>query len=102
MCMAANPQATPPPRLSLVQRIKHFWARVTEGQELDQLWRQLVTDARSSYRVYSRDVPHQEELTGHHHELRGILHAVKEWFWAILMKLTPARRVVLLLGVLML
>jgi sigma-B regulation protein RsbU (phosphoserine phosphatase) len=92
---ARNPQARP----RAADRIDYFWTRVTEGQALDQLWRQFVTEARASYRVYSRDVPRQQ-VPG----ARGaqFFYLVKEWFWAILTKLSPARRVLLLVGLVLL
>src|SRR5579863_6896309 len=81
-------------------RLQRFWRRVTEGMELTQLWSQFETDARSGYRLYSRDVAAKtpEGLTrrGHH------LHVVKEFFWAVLEKLSPARRVLLLAALVML
>jgi hypothetical protein len=81
-------------------RLRQFWQRVTEGLEVSQLWSQFETEARSSYRLYSRDVAAKtpEGLTrrGHH------LHVVKEFFWAVLEKLSPARRVLLLAALIML
>jgi sigma-B regulation protein RsbU (phosphoserine phosphatase) len=68
--------------------------------ELTQLWSQFESEARASYRLYSRDVAAKtpEGLTrrGHH------LHVVKEFFWAVLEKLSPARRVLLLAALVML
>jgi sigma-B regulation protein RsbU (phosphoserine phosphatase) len=81
-------------------RLHRFWKRVTEGMELSQLWSQFETEARASYRLYSKDVAAKtpEGLTrrGHH------LHVVKEFFWAIVEKLSPARRVLLLAALVML
>ncbi len=68
--------------------------------ELSQLWSQFETEARASYRLYSRDVAAKtpEGLTR-----RGLhLHVVKEFFWAVLEKLSPARRVLLLAALIML
>ena len=77
-----------------------FWQRVTEGMELTQLWSQFETEARASYRLYSRDVAAKtpEGLTrkGHH------LHVAKEFFWAVIEKLSPARRVILLVALILL
>jgi len=77
-------------------RLKNFWRRVTEGLALSQLWSQFESEARASYRLYSRDVAAKtpEGLTrrGHH------LHVVKEFFWAVFEKLSPARRVLLLVA----
>src|SRR5580658_7960443 len=81
-------------------RLRRFWQRVTEGLELAQLWSQFETDARTSYRLYSRDVAAKtpEGLTKRGHRL----HVVKEFFWAVLEKLSPARRVLLLAALIML
>src|SRR5467141_4048054 len=87
-------------RAPLGVRLHQFWRRVTEGLELTQLWSQFETEARSSYRLYSRDVAAKtpDGLTR-----RGRrLHVVKEFFWAVLEKLSPARRVLLLLALIML
>ncbi len=87
-------------RLPLGVRLRRFWQRVTEGMELSQLWSQFETEARASYRLYSRDVAAKtpEGLTR-----RGLhLHVVKEFFWAVLEKLSPARRVLLLAALIML
>jgi hypothetical protein len=41
---------------TLIGRIDRFWDRVTEGRRLNELWSQFSTDARSSYRLYSKEV----------------------------------------------
>jgi sigma-B regulation protein RsbU (phosphoserine phosphatase) len=98
----ASPPAEPTyvQRPTLRARLRRFWRRVTEGLELTQLWSQFETEARASYRLYSRDVAAKtpEGLTrrGHH------LHVIKEFFWAVLEKLSPARRVLLLAALVML
>jgi hypothetical protein len=95
--------ALPPATLQrppLKVRLHNFWRRVTEGLELTQLWSQFRTEARASYRLYSRDVaakmPDALSRRGHR------LHIVKEFFWAVLEKLSPARRVLLLAALVML
>src|SRR6516225_4985977 len=81
-------------------RLREFWRRVTEGLELSQLWSQFETETRASYRLYSKDVQAKtpEGLTtrGRH------LHVIKEFFWAVLEKLSPARRVLLLVALVLL
>ena len=72
-----------------------FWQRVTEGQEVNQLWSQLQKDARYSYRFYSADLA---ERTSGQTRFQHVWTVVRTLFWAILEKLTPARRVLLLLG----
>ncbi len=81
-------------------RLRQFWRRVTEGLELTQLWSQFETEARASYRLYSRDVAAKtpEGLTRRGHRL----HVIKEFFWAVLEKLSPARRVLLLAALILL
>lgn len=80
--------------------MQRFWQRVTEGLEVSQLWSQFESEARSSYRLYSKDVAAKtpENLTqrGRH------LHIVREFFWAVFEKLSPARRVLLLIALVML
>jgi sigma-B regulation protein RsbU (phosphoserine phosphatase) len=98
--------ASPPAETATAQRIplwvkvKRFWHRVTEGLEVSQLWSQFETDARTSYRLYSRDVAANTPggLTRRGHNL----HVVKEFFWAVVEKLSPARRVLLLAALIML
>jgi len=72
---------------------QRFWMRVTEGMEVRELWSQFEKDARSSYRFYSSGLASQVEGRSGFH--RGWLIA-KALFWAILEKLSPARRVLLL------
>src|SRR5689334_20592645 len=90
---AGQPAAQRPP---LAVRLQRFWSRVTEGLEISQLWSQFETEARASYHLYSTDVRAKtpEGLTD-----RGRrLHVVKEFFWAVFEKLSPARRILLLLA----
>jgi len=77
-------------------RLQGFWRRVTEGLELHQLWSQFQADARSSYHLYSRNVDFtraQDVRRGRH-----FWNVVRQFFWAILEQLSPARRVLLLLA----
>jgi len=80
-------------------QLDRFWHRVTEGLELSQLWKQFSADARASYRLYHRDFQARapQEIGK-----PGFWHTAQEYAWAILEKLTPARRVLLLLGILLL
>ncbi len=87
-------------RVPFGARLHNFWRRVTEGLEVSQLWSQFESEARTSYRLYSRDVEAKtpEGLTrrGRH------LHVIKEFFWAVFEKLSPARRILLLLALIFL
>ena len=87
-------------RPSFSARVHNFWQRVTEGLAVSQLWSQFESEARASYRLYSRDVDAKtpEGLT---RGGRG-LHVIKEFFWAVMEKLSPARRVLLLAALVLL
>ncbi len=87
----ASPQQTLPPRHRFRANARQFWHRVTEGLEVNQLWSQFEKDARSSYRFYSYGIEHDEGSWLH----RAWIIA-KKLFWAILEKLSPARRILLL------
>ena len=84
---------------NFVTHIERFWQRVSDGLEVGQLWKQFHADARSSYRLYSRDF---EARAPHETRRHNFLHTAQEFAWAILEKLTPARRVLLLIGVVLL
>src|ERR1700728_3200046 len=101
MATASPPAGQPSAeRVSFAVRLHNFWRRVTEGLEISQLWSQFESEARTSYRLYSRDV---EAKTPEGLTRRGRrLHIVKEFFWAVLEKLSPARRVLLLAALILL
>jgi sigma-B regulation protein RsbU (phosphoserine phosphatase) len=94
----AGLSSTPRPPLSV--RAQQFWQRVTDGLELSQLWSQFENETRASYRLYSKDVAAKtpEGLTRRGHRM----HVVREFFWAVIEKLSPARRVLLLGALVML
>jgi phosphoserine phosphatase RsbU/P len=100
--VTSSQPVSPPPlgRQSFGTRVNRFWQRVTDGLELDQLWDQFRIDARASYSLYSREIdsaPKEGVRRG-----GRWLDIAKQFFWAILEKLSPARRVLLLLALLML
>src|SRR6266851_7106884 len=94
-----SPQYTVPPRPRLEGRARQFWQRVSEGLALNQLWSQFERDARSSYRLYSAGL---EDLQAEPSRIRRVWQITKALFWAILEKLTPARRVLVLLALILL
>src|SRR6266581_1826444 len=81
-------------------RLREFWDRVTEGLEVQELWSQIRADARASYHLYSKEV----DLTEWKGEPRWKrrFRIGRALFWAMLMKLTPARRVLVLIALLLL
>lgn len=88
-----------PPQPSIKAKAGHFWQRVSDGLEVQQLWSQFVKDARSSYRLYSADLTERQEGQSRGQRIR---YMIKALFWAIIEKLSPARRVLLLLGLILL
>ena len=101
MSSSAFQPAGPPPaqKLGWRGRLESFWQRVSDGLELNQLWSQFHVDARASYRLYSRDV----DSTGPAGLTRSkrYWYMAKQFFWAFLEKLSPARRVLLLVALAM-
>ena len=80
----------------VMERVDRFWTRVTDGMRINELWRQFLTDARSSYRLYSKEVDAGADAgvpKGKH-----FFRLVGQFFWAVMEKLTPARRVLLLVA----
>jgi phosphoserine phosphatase RsbU/P len=90
----------PAPPLTFKGKVNRFWLRVTEGLALNQLWSQFEKEARASYRLYSRDLeaqPVENIRPG-----RKFIDVAQQFFWAVLEKLSPARRVLLLLALVLL
>jgi sigma-B regulation protein RsbU (phosphoserine phosphatase) len=85
-------------RLSV--RLRNFWQRVSEGRQIDDLWSQFTADASSSYGFYGKDVDWDAINTMSH--WRRPFHIAKQFFWALLLKLSAARRVLLFLSLMLL
>jgi sigma-B regulation protein RsbU (phosphoserine phosphatase) len=80
--------------------VTNFWQRVSEGRTIDGLWKQFAADARAGYGFYGGDVGWEEIRKLPH--WRRPLHVAKQFFWALLLKMTAARRVLLLVGLVLL
>ncbi len=76
--------------------LRGFWERVSEGRELDELWSQFTADAKASYGFYLKEAD-SEELVNRRGRPR-FLQIIKTLFWSLAMKLTPMRRVLLVVG----
>ena len=87
-------------RPTLKGRAGSFWQRVSEGRNIDDLWSQFAADTRSSYGFYGKDVDWDEinKLP----TWKRPFHVAGQLFWAMMNKLTPARRVLLLLALVLL
>src|SRR5713101_475752 len=97
---AASSAPPTPAREHFSTHVRNFWQRVSEGRQIDDLWTQFAADARASYGFYGSDVDWDEikKLP----RWRQPLHVAKQFFWALLLKLTPARRILLLAALVML
>ncbi len=83
------------------RRVGAFWGRVTEGLELQQLWGQFMSEAKASYGLYSKDV--DWEAIGHERSrFKRVMRSIWGVFLAMLMKLSPPRRVLLLIAIVLL
>ena len=80
----------------VVKRIEGFWQRVTEGIAVQVLWSQFIAEARESYSLYSREI--DWEALRRERRGRRFRKTTSALFWAMLMKLSPARRVFLLIA----
>src|SRR5580700_418915 len=99
--MSTNPPHPQAPKPSVVQRLRAFWARLTEGFQREQLWGQFKSEAQAGYVLYSRDVD-WEAIGREKSKFKRILLSGWALFQAILMKLSPARRVLLVFALLLL
>jgi len=76
-------------------RASSFWDRVSDGLRIQTLWTQFFSEARASYSLYTREI--DWETVNKAKGLRRFLRLSRLFFWAMLMKLSPARRVFLLI-----
>jgi len=81
-------------------RFGKFWQRVSEGRDIEDLWSQFAADARSSYGFYGKDLD-WDEINQVPYWKRPFRIA-RQLFWAMMNKLTPARRVLLLIALVLL
>jgi sigma-B regulation protein RsbU (phosphoserine phosphatase) len=75
---------------------RQFWQRITDGIAIQQLWAQFHADARSSYQFYAKDVDAEPRVG--ESKWRRFWRIAGGLFWALMMKLSPGRRVVLLIA----
>lgn len=77
-----------------MKRARTFWRRITDGVVLGELWKQFQADARTSYRLYSKEI--ETARPPGRGRIKHFIWMAKQFLWAIFDKLTPARRVLLL------
>ena len=80
---------------STAGRVGGFWTRVTEGLAAEDLWAQFTSGARASYDLYAAELD-WSRFEGHHGPKRTVAIA-RALFWAMLLKLSPPRRLFLLI-----
>src|ERR1700685_3298050 len=82
---------------NIVDRIAALWQNLTEGMALNQLWDDFKADAQAGYKFYSKDVDWASFEQKKKWKRR--LYGARALSWALLRKLSPARRVFLLLTI---
>lgn len=94
----SSPHSNPPDSSAAPRPrdIASFWDRVSEGLAIGELWNQFRSEATATYGFYSKEVDWDAIQTK-----KG---ARKGWaiftafFWSLISKLSPARRVALLIA----
>jgi sigma-B regulation protein RsbU (phosphoserine phosphatase) len=99
--MTSTPTPVQNVERGLRRRVGDFWQRVTEGQAMGELWGQFKTEARATYGLYSKDVD-WDAISREKKKWKRLFLSAWALFQAMLMKLSPARRVLLLVAVVML
>ena len=94
--MAGTPN-TRKKQVGAVRQLRNFWERVTEGLAVDQLWGQFKSEAQAGYGLYSHDVD-WDSIKREERKWKRPLLAAWALFQAMLMKLSPVRRVLLLIA----
>ncbi len=84
----------------MAHSLRNFWQKISDGIAIQQLWAQFQADARTSYRFYSKEVD-LEPIAGES-RWRRFWRIARGFFWALMMKLSPARRVLLLAALVLL
>ena len=97
---AARSERPPLYLLVVVNSLRTFWQRISDGLEVQQLWMDFHREARASYAIYAKEVDSMLP-EGQSRWLR-FLKVSRILFWAMVLKLAPARRVLLVLSLLVL
>lgn len=75
---------------------RSFLDRITDGLKAEQLWAQFKADATSGYSLYKAELAPVEGSRRHR-----TWDTIKQFFWAVMRKLTPVRRIMLLAGIIL-
>jgi len=82
------------------RKLRDFWRRISEGIAIQQLWGQFRADAHASYRLYSKEI--DSAPTGPESHWKRFWRIGRGLFWAMIMKLSPPRRVLFVLALVLL
>jgi phosphoserine phosphatase RsbU/P len=82
-------------------RVRDFWSRITEGLKVSQLWGQFKSETTATYGFYSKDVD-REAIDREKSKFKRFWRIAWGLFLAMLMKLSPARRVLLIVAIILL
>jgi sigma-B regulation protein RsbU (phosphoserine phosphatase) len=81
-------------------RVRTFWQRITDGIAIQQLWAQFHAESRASYELYAKEV--EWKRTAGESRWRRFWRVVRGLFWSMMMKLSPGRRLLFLISLLLL
>jgi phosphoserine phosphatase RsbU/P len=98
MATASNPEKR---STGAFHSLRDFWARVTEGLKVSQLWGQFKSEATATYGFYSKDVD-RDAIDREKSKFKRFWRIAWGLFLAMLMKLSPARRVLLIAAIILL
>ena len=84
----------------MVNPLRTFWQRISDGIEVQKIWMHFHREARASYAIYEKEV--DSRLPEGHSRWVRFLAVSRILFWAMVLKLSPGRRVLLLLSLLVL
>ncbi len=80
--------------------LQTFWRRVSDGIALDQLWFQFRAEARASYALYQKEIDFTR--AGGEPGWKHYWRLAQALFWALMMKLSPGRRVLFVIALVLL
>lgn len=80
--------------------IRAFWQRISDGIAIQQLWPQFQRETRASYQLYSKEV--EWKRAQGESGWKRFWRVAKAMFWAMMMKLSPGRRILFLIALVLL
>lgn len=85
-----------------MNKLTQFWRRLSDGLAMDELWNQLRRETTSGYRLYKQEAVAKAPTRARHGGAPRPRHFLREFLWAIVLHMSPARRIVLLAALVML